>query len=99
MSFKIPDGVTSIGEYAFSDCSSLTSIKMPDSVTSIGSYAFYNCSKLTAVYYGGANSTAWSKISIGSANTSLTGATRYYYSETQQSGNYWHWVDGAPTKW
>lgn len=36
----IPDGVTSIGDSAFCDCSSLTSIIIPDSVTSIGNYAF-----------------------------------------------------------
>ena len=43
----IPDGVTSIGSYAFRYCSSLTSVEIPDSVTSIGNGAFYNCSSLT----------------------------------------------------
>ena len=45
----IPDSVTSIGEYAFYNCKSLTSVAIPDSVTSIGEYAFYNCRSLTSV--------------------------------------------------
>ena len=48
-SVTIANGVTSIGNYAFSKCSNLTSIEIPSSVTSIGSYAFYNCSSLTSI--------------------------------------------------
>jgi hypothetical protein len=39
--------VTSIGDYAFSYCSGLTSVKIPNSVTSIGARAFDGCSGLT----------------------------------------------------
>ena len=45
----IPDSVTSIGECAFSYCTSLTSIVIPDSVTSIEEYAFYECSSLISI--------------------------------------------------
>ena len=45
----IPDGVTSIGDYAFSNCSGLTSVTIPDSVTFIGRWAFENCSGLTSI--------------------------------------------------
>ena len=41
--------VTSIGNGAFSYCSSLTNIEIPNSVTSIGNYAFRGCSALTSI--------------------------------------------------
>ena len=44
--------VTSIGDYAFEECSSLTSVTIPDGVTSIGYSAFRHCSGLTSVTIG-----------------------------------------------
>jgi uncharacterized repeat protein (TIGR02543 family) len=44
-SLTIPEGVTSIGDYAFYGCTGLTSITIPGAVTSIGEYAYgYYCS-------------------------------------------------------
>ena len=48
-SYIIPDGVTSIGDWAFNGCSGLADIVIPDSVTSIGDYAFGDCSSLSSV--------------------------------------------------
>ncbi len=45
----VSDGVTSIGEYAFSDCTNLASVTIGDSVTSIGDSAFYYCTSLRSV--------------------------------------------------
>ena len=45
----IAEGVTSIGESAFENCRSLTSVTIPNSVTSIGWSAFFYCKSLTSV--------------------------------------------------
>ena len=47
--YTIPNGVTSIGRMAFSNCSALTQVTIPGSVTSIGDYAFESCRALTRV--------------------------------------------------
>ena len=47
--------VTSIGEWAFYNCSGLTSVTIPNSVTSIGESAFYRCGGLTSVTMEGFN--------------------------------------------
>ena len=46
----IPDGVTSIGDESFKNCSGLTSVEIGNGVTSIGNFAFDGCSGLTGVY-------------------------------------------------
>ena len=46
---KFDGDVTTIGKFAFSYCSSLTSVTIPDSVTTIGGCAFSGCSSLTSV--------------------------------------------------
>ena len=48
-SVKIGKGVTSICNYAFNYCGSLTSVTIPDTVTSIGDYAFRSCDSLTNI--------------------------------------------------
>lgn len=48
-SLTLPAGVTSIGNYAFQDCSNLTSLTIPEGVTYIGEGTFKGCSVLTGL--------------------------------------------------
>lgn len=45
----IPAGVTSIGDYAFWNCASLTGVTIPEGMTSVGEGAFSHCESLTSV--------------------------------------------------
>ena len=49
-SIDLPSGLTSIGTYAFRNCTSLSSVTLPNSTTSISPYSFANCSGLTSIY-------------------------------------------------
>ena len=68
--------VTSIGEFAFSYCTGLTSITIPSSVTLIGNQAFVDCSGLTSVYISDLE--AWCKISFGYDSNPLSYAHHLY---------------------
>ena len=45
----IPEGIASIGDYAFDYCTDLTSVSIPEGITTIGTYAFRGCEDLTSV--------------------------------------------------
>ena len=72
-----------IGDYAFSGCSSLTSLTLPSSVTSIGGHAFEKCSGLTSLtipsgvttidYYAFANCRGLTSLTLPSSVTSIGG--------------------------
>ena len=47
--YEIPQGITAVGDSAFSFCHSLTSVTLPDGVTTIGDAAFSACHSLTSV--------------------------------------------------
>jgi hypothetical protein len=65
--------VTSIGDFAFYDNTSLTSVTIPDSVISIGDFAFYDNTSLTSVTIG--NSVSSIGASAFSGNTLLASVT------------------------
>lgn len=48
-SYEIPEGVETIGSYAFALCDTLERVKIPDSVKTIATYAFYICKGLIEV--------------------------------------------------
>ena len=48
--YTIPNTVTTIGKYAFCECTNLTSITIPNSVSKIGEYAFYYCNNLKNIF-------------------------------------------------
>ena len=47
--YAIPASVTAIGDYAFYNCRSLTSINIPSNVATIGNYAFYFCVSMESI--------------------------------------------------
>ena len=71
--------VTSIGIYAFRECSGLTSVEIPNSVTSIGSSAFSYCSGLEKVIVQ--DLAAWLNISFGSTDANPLYYAHHLYSD------------------
>lgn len=82
--YAVPNGVATIFEFAFADCTRLTSIEIPSSVTYIIDMAFNGCRSLKDVYYSGSEE-QWKAISIAEYNDPLTSATIHYNSEGIQT--------------
>jgi hypothetical protein len=89
-SYAIPSSVTSIGDSAFQDCTSLTSVTIPNSVTSIGNSAFGSCTNLTSLtFLGNAPTEGFSMF----ANVGPGATVYYYYGTTGWGATY----GGLPT--
>ncbi len=82
----IPDGITKIGNHAFSSNDALTSVVIPDTVKTIEEYAFYGCDNLTDVYFSGTKE-QWDKIVIESDN-SLFYDTYLHFESPATSGTW-----------
>ena len=67
-SITIPEGVTTIGKWAFYQYQELTTVSLPAGIDSIGSEAFYDCRAMTAVHYGGTIG-QWCNIEFTNANS------------------------------
>ena len=81
----IPNGVTSIGGYAFVGCTGLTAVTIPDSVTSIGGSAFSGCTSLTSITIPD------SVTSIGSGAFSYAGLASIKFQGTMAQ---WYAIEG-----
>lgn len=109
--FEIPNGVTTIGDGAFADCTSLISVTIPDSITSIGERAFDGCSSLTNVTipdsvtsigsyaFSGCSSLTTIYCEANSKDFGCRGCDVWlgYCPATVYTGNQWEYVDGVPT--
>ena len=81
----IPDGVTSIGRYAFSGCNGLVSVAIPSSVTNIGELAFLGCTNLTAVCIH--DLTAWCGISFEGTAANPLYYAHHLYLDGEEAAN------------
>ena len=69
----IEEGITSVCENAFQNCTKLTTVAFPESVTNVEAGAFGGCAGLKTVHYAGTKE-QWSQIQIGENNQSLKNA-------------------------
>lgn len=99
-SVLVPFGVTTITTNAFIGCTGLTYVSLPATLEKINPAAFRDCDALGTIYYEG-EASDWRGVEIGDQNDAIWSATMYFFSEYSptESGNYWHYVDGVPTKW
>ena len=92
-SYTIPNSVTSIGDGAFENCISLSSVTIPNSVTNIGNWAFFGCNSLTNVAipnsvisiggYGFNWCTNLTSISVDGLNSTYSSVDGVLFNKTQ----------------
>ena len=103
----IPSTVKTIEVNAFAYCTGLEWLVIGNGVKVIKDEILINANASVVIYYMG-SADEWEEIAIAGYNATgigrnyeLVNARRYYYSETQPTGegNFWHYVDGKPKPW
>ena len=99
-------GIYSIDANAFYG-TGITSVVIPDGIYYLYDGAFNGCSSLAKVYYEGTE-TDWNSLISRYGNGDISGATVYYYTDSEPElnaegtayvGSYWYYVDGVVTEW
>ena len=80
--YTLGNKITSIGDYAFKDCTGLTSVTIPSSVTSIGYDTFYGCTGLTSVTISGDD--------VSILDNAFYGAKIYVRNHSNTLMNFWN---------
>ena len=70
----IEEGITSVGNQSFAECSNMVSVTFPHGILHIGEMAFTNCTLLCDIYFNG-RQMEWHSITIGDNNEILTNAS------------------------
>ena len=99
-------GIYSIAADAFYG-TGITSVVIPEGIYYLYDGAFNGCSSLAKVYYEGTE-TDWNSLISRYGNGDISGATVYYYTDSEPElnaegtayvGSYWYYVDGVVTEW
>ena len=99
--FVLGDNIEYIGREAFDYCYSISSVVISTSFKKTDYYSIFGNSSIGTIYYKGTR-VDWINNNMDSwGHYYFTSSPRYYYSESAPvvNGNFWHYVDGQPTKW
>lgn len=98
----IPEGITIIDQYAFSNLQLVTTVYLPSTLTQVKNYGFSSDS-FTTVYYNGTKEEFNNVNFVGASTDAFTNATIYYYSEEKpqdMTESYWHFdTNGNIVEW
>lgn len=87
LTYTIPQGISTIGDYAFFGCAFLTSVTIPDSITTIGNNAFRACYSLTSATVPDSVTTIGFRSFYNCPNLTLTVPRNSYSAEYAKTNN------------